>query len=176
MFVFTLVPVLKHDFLLETPTLTHETFKALKPGLSAYADDVDKVTVLSRLSLLIKFAFCRFVKVTLFLSDAELSSQSSVSAVPTWDISLHRTVYGGHWHPWEVPPPPHILHATPHTLHMYTHTHHTCIHSHATYTPHHTCTAHTCIYTTHTHHIYPPAGPHAAQKLRCDLKAQTLQT
>ncbi|XP_032462136.1 ectonucleoside triphosphate diphosphohydrolase 6 isoform X3 [Phocoena sinus] len=27
----------------ETPTLTHETFKALKPGLSAYADDVDKV-------------------------------------------------------------------------------------------------------------------------------------
>lgn len=26
----------------ETPTLTHETFKALKPGLSAYADDVDK--------------------------------------------------------------------------------------------------------------------------------------
>lgn len=29
----------------ETPTLTHETFKALKPGLSAYADDVEKVTV-----------------------------------------------------------------------------------------------------------------------------------
>ncbi|XP_066869931.1 ectonucleoside triphosphate diphosphohydrolase 6 isoform X1 [Kogia breviceps] len=28
----------------ETPTLTHETFKALKPGLSAYADDVDKST------------------------------------------------------------------------------------------------------------------------------------
>ncbi|XP_050999402.1 ectonucleoside triphosphate diphosphohydrolase 6 isoform X2 [Acomys russatus] len=27
----------------ETPTLTHETFKALKPGLSAYADDVEKV-------------------------------------------------------------------------------------------------------------------------------------
>ncbi|XP_059576249.1 ectonucleoside triphosphate diphosphohydrolase 6 isoform X2 [Alligator mississippiensis] len=27
----------------ETPKLTHETFKALKPGLSAYADDVDKV-------------------------------------------------------------------------------------------------------------------------------------
>ncbi|XP_072490744.1 ectonucleoside triphosphate diphosphohydrolase 6 isoform X4 [Notamacropus eugenii] len=27
----------------ETPILTHETFKALKPGLSAYADDVDKV-------------------------------------------------------------------------------------------------------------------------------------
>lgn len=26
----------------ETPTLTHETFKALKPGLSAYADDVEK--------------------------------------------------------------------------------------------------------------------------------------
>ncbi|XP_025034124.1 ectonucleoside triphosphate diphosphohydrolase 6 isoform X1 [Pelodiscus sinensis] len=26
----------------ETPKLTHETFKALKPGLSAYADDVDK--------------------------------------------------------------------------------------------------------------------------------------
>nr|XP_042708675.1 ectonucleoside triphosphate diphosphohydrolase 6 isoform X2 [Chrysemys picta bellii] len=26
----------------ETPRLTHETFKALKPGLSAYADDVDK--------------------------------------------------------------------------------------------------------------------------------------
>ncbi|XP_010623914.1 ectonucleoside triphosphate diphosphohydrolase 6 isoform X1 [Fukomys damarensis] len=26
----------------ETPTLTHETFRALKPGLSAYADDVDK--------------------------------------------------------------------------------------------------------------------------------------
>nr|XP_055177434.1 ectonucleoside triphosphate diphosphohydrolase 6 isoform X2 [Nyctereutes procyonoides] len=28
----------------ETPTLTHETFKALKPGLSAYADDVEKST------------------------------------------------------------------------------------------------------------------------------------
>ncbi|XP_072490745.1 ectonucleoside triphosphate diphosphohydrolase 6 isoform X5 [Notamacropus eugenii] len=28
----------------ETPILTHETFKALKPGLSAYADDVDKST------------------------------------------------------------------------------------------------------------------------------------
>ncbi|XP_038606932.1 ectonucleoside triphosphate diphosphohydrolase 6 isoform X1 [Tachyglossus aculeatus] len=28
----------------ENPTLTHETFKALKPGLSAYADDVDKST------------------------------------------------------------------------------------------------------------------------------------
>nr|XP_055228775.1 ectonucleoside triphosphate diphosphohydrolase 6 isoform X8 [Gorilla gorilla gorilla] len=27
----------------EIPTLTHETFKALKPGLSAYADDVEKV-------------------------------------------------------------------------------------------------------------------------------------
>ncbi|XP_070341535.1 ectonucleoside triphosphate diphosphohydrolase 6 isoform X5 [Equus asinus] len=27
-----------------TPTLTHETFKALKPGLSAYADDVEKST------------------------------------------------------------------------------------------------------------------------------------
>ncbi|XP_021573541.1 ectonucleoside triphosphate diphosphohydrolase 6 isoform X3 [Carlito syrichta] len=27
----------------ETPSLTHETFKALKPGLSAYADDVEKV-------------------------------------------------------------------------------------------------------------------------------------
>ncbi|XP_011907217.1 PREDICTED: ectonucleoside triphosphate diphosphohydrolase 6 isoform X2 [Cercocebus atys] len=27
----------------ETPTLTHETFKALKPGLSAYADDVEKM-------------------------------------------------------------------------------------------------------------------------------------
>ncbi|NXC18913.1 ENTP6 diphosphohydrolase, partial [Corythaeola cristata] len=26
----------------ETPKLTHETFKALKPGLSAYADDVEK--------------------------------------------------------------------------------------------------------------------------------------
>ncbi|XP_063247792.1 ectonucleoside triphosphate diphosphohydrolase 6 [Prinia subflava] len=26
----------------ETPRLTHETFKALKPGLSAYADDVEK--------------------------------------------------------------------------------------------------------------------------------------
>ncbi|XP_063558349.1 ectonucleoside triphosphate diphosphohydrolase 6 isoform X5 [Gorilla gorilla gorilla] len=26
----------------EIPTLTHETFKALKPGLSAYADDVEK--------------------------------------------------------------------------------------------------------------------------------------
>ncbi|XP_048646380.1 ectonucleoside triphosphate diphosphohydrolase 6 isoform X3 [Marmota marmota marmota] len=26
----------------ETPTLTHETLKALKPGLSAYADDVEK--------------------------------------------------------------------------------------------------------------------------------------
>ncbi|XP_008066805.1 ectonucleoside triphosphate diphosphohydrolase 6 isoform X1 [Carlito syrichta] len=26
----------------ETPSLTHETFKALKPGLSAYADDVEK--------------------------------------------------------------------------------------------------------------------------------------
>ncbi|XP_066243036.1 ectonucleoside triphosphate diphosphohydrolase 6 isoform X4 [Saccopteryx leptura] len=26
----------------ETPTLTHETFKALQPGLSAYADDVEK--------------------------------------------------------------------------------------------------------------------------------------
>lgn len=26
----------------ETPKLSHETFKALKPGLSAYADDVDK--------------------------------------------------------------------------------------------------------------------------------------
>uniref|UniRef100_G1S0C6 nucleoside diphosphate phosphatase n=1 Tax=Nomascus leucogenys TaxID=61853 RepID=G1S0C6_NOMLE len=26
----------------ETPMLTHETFKALKPGLSAYADDVEK--------------------------------------------------------------------------------------------------------------------------------------
>ncbi|KAK2109418.1 Ectonucleoside triphosphate diphosphohydrolase 6 [Saguinus oedipus] len=26
----------------ETPTLTHETFRALKPGLSAYADDVEK--------------------------------------------------------------------------------------------------------------------------------------
>ncbi|XP_074845307.1 ectonucleoside triphosphate diphosphohydrolase 6 [Carettochelys insculpta] len=26
----------------ETPKLTHETFKALKPGLSAYADDVDE--------------------------------------------------------------------------------------------------------------------------------------
>ena len=24
--------------------MTHETFKALKPGLSAYADDVEKVT------------------------------------------------------------------------------------------------------------------------------------
>uniref|UniRef100_A0A9L0SLV1 Ectonucleoside triphosphate diphosphohydrolase 6 n=1 Tax=Equus caballus TaxID=9796 RepID=A0A9L0SLV1_HORSE len=30
-----------------TPTLTHETFKALKPGLSAYADDVEKVTTFS---------------------------------------------------------------------------------------------------------------------------------
>ncbi|XP_005381045.2 PREDICTED: ectonucleoside triphosphate diphosphohydrolase 6 [Chinchilla lanigera] len=30
------------SFPLETPTLTHETFKALKPGLSAYADDVEK--------------------------------------------------------------------------------------------------------------------------------------
>uniref|UniRef100_A0A8C6E375 nucleoside diphosphate phosphatase n=1 Tax=Moschus moschiferus TaxID=68415 RepID=A0A8C6E375_MOSMO len=29
----------------ETPTLTHETFKALKPGLSAYADDVEKSTL-----------------------------------------------------------------------------------------------------------------------------------
>ncbi|XP_004474700.2 ectonucleoside triphosphate diphosphohydrolase 6 isoform X1 [Dasypus novemcinctus] len=28
----------------ETPTLTHETFRALKPGLSAYADDVEKST------------------------------------------------------------------------------------------------------------------------------------
>ncbi|XP_036274697.1 ectonucleoside triphosphate diphosphohydrolase 6 isoform X1 [Pipistrellus kuhlii] len=28
----------------ETPTLTHETFKALQPGLSAYADDVEKST------------------------------------------------------------------------------------------------------------------------------------
>ncbi|XP_020040291.1 ectonucleoside triphosphate diphosphohydrolase 6 isoform X3 [Castor canadensis] len=28
----------------ETPILTHETFKALKPGLSAYADDVEKST------------------------------------------------------------------------------------------------------------------------------------
>ncbi|NXO81357.1 ENTP6 diphosphohydrolase, partial [Sitta europaea] len=27
----------------ETPRLTHETFRALKPGLSAYADDVEKV-------------------------------------------------------------------------------------------------------------------------------------
>ncbi|XP_014651895.1 PREDICTED: ectonucleoside triphosphate diphosphohydrolase 6 isoform X2 [Ceratotherium simum simum] len=29
----------------ETPILTHETFKALKPGLSAYADDVEKSTL-----------------------------------------------------------------------------------------------------------------------------------
>ncbi|XP_064131753.1 ectonucleoside triphosphate diphosphohydrolase 6 isoform X1 [Loxodonta africana] len=28
----------------ETPTLTHETFRALKPGLSAYADDAEKST------------------------------------------------------------------------------------------------------------------------------------
>ncbi|KAM5218961.1 ectonucleoside triphosphate diphosphohydrolase 6 isoform 3-T17 [Hipposideros larvatus] len=28
----------------ETPTLTHETFKALQPGLSAFADDVEKST------------------------------------------------------------------------------------------------------------------------------------
>ncbi|KAM5246174.1 ectonucleoside triphosphate diphosphohydrolase 6 isoform 2-T2 [Ctenodactylus gundi] len=28
----------------ETPTLTHETFRALKPGLSAYADDIEKST------------------------------------------------------------------------------------------------------------------------------------
>lgn len=28
----------------ETPTLTHETFRALQPGLSAYADDVEKST------------------------------------------------------------------------------------------------------------------------------------
>ncbi|XP_036085664.1 ectonucleoside triphosphate diphosphohydrolase 6 isoform X6 [Rousettus aegyptiacus] len=28
----------------ETPTLTHETFKALQPGLSAYADDIEKST------------------------------------------------------------------------------------------------------------------------------------
>lgn len=34
-------------FPLGTPTLTHETFKALKPGLSAYADDVEKVTTFS---------------------------------------------------------------------------------------------------------------------------------
>ena len=137
MFVFTLVPFLKHDFPLETPTLTHETFKALKPGLSAYADDVDKVTVFSHLSLLIKFASCRFVKVTLFLSDAEPSPQSSVFAVLTWDISLCRTVCGGHWYPREVPPPPHI-HYTPH------HTHCTYIHIHTTRTTTpHTHTPHT---------------------------------
>lgn len=37
----------KHISPLETPTLTHETFKALKPGLSAYADDVEKVMIFS---------------------------------------------------------------------------------------------------------------------------------
>ena len=40
-----MVPSFKNVFSLETPTLTHETFKALKPGLSAYADDVEKVTI-----------------------------------------------------------------------------------------------------------------------------------
>lgn len=30
--------------LTEAPTLAHETFRAIKPGLSAYADDPEKVT------------------------------------------------------------------------------------------------------------------------------------
>ena len=62
-FIFTLVPCIKYDFPLETPTLTHETFKALKPGLSAYADDVEKVTVFSHVCLLITFVFCSLIKV-----------------------------------------------------------------------------------------------------------------
>ena len=66
-FVVTFVPFLKLDFPLEVPTLTHETFKARKPGLSAYADDVEKVTVFSQVCLFIKFVFSRPVKVTPFL-------------------------------------------------------------------------------------------------------------
>ena len=84
-FIFTLVPCIKYDFPLETPTLTHETFKALKPGLSAYADDVEKVIVFSHVSLFIKFVFCSLITVTLFLPDAEWSTQGSISAVLTWD-------------------------------------------------------------------------------------------
>jgi len=30
--------------LTEAPKLAHETFRAIKPGLSAYADDPEKVT------------------------------------------------------------------------------------------------------------------------------------
>lgn len=55
MYGFIVVPFLKHVFLLETPTLTHETFKALQPGLSAYADDVEKVTIFLHVYLFITF-------------------------------------------------------------------------------------------------------------------------
>lgn len=48
MYIFA-VYLFKHVCPLETPTLTHETFKALKPGLSAYADDVEKVRIFSHI-------------------------------------------------------------------------------------------------------------------------------
>ena len=122
-FIFTLVFCIKYDLPLETPTLTHETFKALKPGLSAYADDVEKVTVFSHVSLLIKFVFCSLIKVTPFLSDAVWSSQGSISAVLTWDAPQPRGSMedtGTHGRP------PHIY-TTPSTSHMCAqpHTYHT---------------------------------------------------
>lgn len=41
--LFVPLLILEYCFWTETPRLTHETFRALKPGLSAYADDVEKV-------------------------------------------------------------------------------------------------------------------------------------
>lgn len=64
----------KHVFLLETPTLTHETFKALKPGLSAYADDVEKVMIFSQVYLFFRFVFQlgNLLKPTRFLECVDL--------------------------------------------------------------------------------------------------------
>ena len=157
-FIFILVPCIKYDFPLETPTLTHETFKALKPGLSAYADDVEKVTVFSHVCWLIKFVFCSLIKVTPFLSDAVWSSQGSISAVLAWVAAQCRESMedtGTHGRP------PHIY-TTPCTLHMCTQPHTYHIHTPHIQTPHmytytHTMTPHiyhTIYAATHTIHKY----------------------
>lgn len=41
----------------EAPKLAHETFRAIKPGLSAYADEPEKVQLLSLLVLLVQKIF-----------------------------------------------------------------------------------------------------------------------
>lgn len=38
----------------EAPELAHETFRAIKPGLSAYADEPEKVQLFSLLNLLVQ--------------------------------------------------------------------------------------------------------------------------